>query len=79
MDSAGCRNPTNRNGRHGFYVYLINDVLIHGGGALDSTMNEAMTYRWLMADRIRFVFKPEVFLCLLRALSLPTSGNAARA
>jgi len=55
-----------------FYVYPINDVLfVHAGGGLDSTAIKAMTHRWLIADRIRFIFKVVVFLCLLRALSLP--------
>lgn len=59
------------------YVYPINDVLIvHAGGGLDATALKAMTHRWLMADRIRFIFKLAAFLCLLRALNpLPTSDS----
>jgi hypothetical protein len=42
-----------------------------GGGGFDPTAIKAMTYHWLIADRIRFIFKLVVFLCLLCALSLP--------
>ncbi len=55
-----------------FYVYPINDVLIlRGGVGLDPAAAQVLARRWLMADRIRLVFKLAVFLCLLRALSLP--------
>jgi hypothetical protein len=53
------------------YVYPINDVLfVHAGSGLDSATAEALTRHWLLADRIRFVLKVAVFLCLLRTLSL---------
>jgi len=60
-----------------FYVYPINDVLfVHFGGGLDSIAIKTMTQQWLVADRIRFILKLTVFLCLLRALSLPGGSTA---
>lgn len=63
-----------------FYVYPINAVLIQGGGTLDATAIQKLTQHWLLADRIRLVFKLAALLCLLRALSLPIRrGSEVRA
>jgi uncharacterized membrane protein len=53
------------------YIYPINDALFYKAGAgLDTNVVIAMSRRWLLADRIRLVFKFAALLCLLRALSL---------
>jgi uncharacterized membrane protein len=53
------------------YVWRLNDVLfIRAGEGIDAATVTATVHRWLLADRIRFVFKLASFLCLLRAMSV---------
>jgi Anthrone oxygenase len=53
------------------YFYPLNDVLLaRGGGGLDTATVVAMTRRWVVADRIRYLFRLASFLCLLRAMTI---------
>jgi hypothetical protein len=53
------------------YVWPINKVLFEQTGeGFDAGTITTMARRWLLADRIRLVFRLASFLCLLRAMSL---------
>jgi len=57
------------------YFYPLNDaLLVRGGEGLDTATVVAMTRRWVVADRIRYIFRLASFLCLLRAMTV--SGAA---
>jgi uncharacterized membrane protein len=61
------------------YVWPINKALFEqAGSGLDATTIAAMTRHWLLADRIRLVFRMMAFLCLLRAMSVLASSADSR-
>jgi hypothetical protein len=58
------------------YVWPIDTVFFMGVGEGGNTAKLVeMTHRWIVADRIRLVFRFAAFLCLLKAMIL--SGATA--
>jgi len=59
------------------YFYPMNALLGFLGArpSTDAATLIATTHRWILADRIRFIFRVASFLCVLRVMTL--SGTAA--
>lgn len=62
------------------YVYPINDpLMVHAGRNVSASTAAELTRHWLLADRVRLIFKLVVLASVLRALQCSgAAGNPAR-